>query len=79
VPIAKALIDDGFEIMEITMHTEYVWYHSHSKGKRRISQMLVGAGTMLSVEKVKEARKAGYNGKDIFSLKGKESKEIRLK
>lgn len=58
VPTAKALIDGGLEIMEITMRTEQ-GIPAIKKVKEAYPQMLVGAGTVLSVEKAKEVVEAG--------------------
>lgn len=58
VPTAKALIDGGLEIMEITLRTEQ-GLPAIKKVKEAYPDMLVGAGTVLSVEKAKEAVEAG--------------------
>lgn len=58
VPTAKALIDGGLPIMEITMRTKH-GISSIKKVKEAYPDMLVGAGTVLSVEKAKEAVEAG--------------------
>lgn len=57
-PTAKALIDGGLPIMEITMRTEH-GIPSIRKVKQAYPEMLVGAGTVLSVEKAEEAVNAG--------------------
>jgi 2-dehydro-3-deoxyphosphogluconate aldolase/(4S)-4-hydroxy-2-oxoglutarate aldolase len=58
VPTAKALMDGGLPIMEITMRTEH-GIPSIRKVKQAYPDMLVGAGTVLSVDKAKEAVDAG--------------------
>lgn len=58
VPAAKALIDGGLEIMEITMRTEQ-GIEAIKKVKKACPNMLLGAGTVLSVEKAKESIDAG--------------------
>lgn len=57
-PTAKALLDGGLEIMEITMRTEQ-GIPAIKKVKEAYPQMLIGAGTVLSMEKAKEAVEAG--------------------
>ncbi len=58
VPAAKALIDGGLNVMEITMRTEE-GIKSIKKVREAFPDMLVGAGTVLSVEKAKESVSAG--------------------
>jgi 2-dehydro-3-deoxyphosphogluconate aldolase/(4S)-4-hydroxy-2-oxoglutarate aldolase len=58
VPAAKALIEGGLDIMEITMRTEQ-GIAAIRKIKEVNLGMLVGAGTVLSVAKAKEAVDAG--------------------
>ncbi|MFA5015450.1 MAG: bifunctional 4-hydroxy-2-oxoglutarate aldolase/2-dehydro-3-deoxy-phosphogluconate aldolase [Actinomycetota bacterium] len=58
VPTAKALIDGGLEIMEITMRTEQ-GILAIKKVKEAFPDMLIGAGTVLSIEKAKESVDAG--------------------
>lgn len=55
---AKALKDGGLDIMEITMRTEQ-GIESIKKVKKAYPDMLVGAGTVLTVEKAKESVDAG--------------------
>ena len=57
-PTAKALIDGGLPIMEITLRTEQ-GIPSIKRIKEVYPEMLVGAGTVLSVDKAKEAVDAG--------------------
>lgn len=58
VPLAKALIDGGLPIAEITFRTD-----AAEESIRRVSEafpdMLVGAGTVLTVEQAKRAKDAG--------------------
>jgi len=58
VPAAKALIDGGLEIMEITMRTDQ-GISAIGKVSKAFPDMLVGAGTVLSIEKAKESVDAG--------------------
>ena len=58
VPAAKALIDGGLDVMEITLRTEQ-GLPAIAKVKQAYPDMLVGAGTVLSVEKAKQAVDAG--------------------
>jgi 2-dehydro-3-deoxyphosphogluconate aldolase / (4S)-4-hydroxy-2-oxoglutarate aldolase len=58
VPAAKALIDGGLNAMEVTMRTEE-GIKSIKNVKKAFPDMLVGAGTVLSVEKAEESVKAG--------------------
>lgn len=58
VPAAKALIDGGLEIMEITMRTDQ-GITAIRKVKEAYPDMLIGAGTVLSIEKAKESVDAG--------------------
>lgn len=58
VPLAKALIDGGLPIAEITFRTE-----AAEEAIKRVSEtfpeMLVGAGTVLTIEQAKKAKEAG--------------------
>ncbi|MDD5622732.1 MAG: bifunctional 4-hydroxy-2-oxoglutarate aldolase/2-dehydro-3-deoxy-phosphogluconate aldolase, partial [Actinomycetota bacterium] len=58
VPAARALIDGGLGIMEITMRTEQ-GILAIKKVKEAFPDMLIGAGTVLSIEKAKESVDAG--------------------
>ena len=58
VSAAKALIDGGLEIMEITMRTDQ-GITAIKKVKEAYPDMLIGAGTVLSIEKAKESVDAG--------------------
>lgn len=58
VPLAKALIDGGLPIAEITFRTE-----AAEEAIKRVSEafpeMLVGAGTVLTIEQAERAKNAG--------------------
>lgn len=58
IPLAKALIDGGLPVAEITFRTD-----AAEESIRRVSQafpeMLVGAGTVLTVEQAQKAKNAG--------------------
>ncbi len=58
VPLAKALIDGGLPIAEITFRTE-----AAEEAIKRVSsafpEMLVGAGTVLTIDQAKRAKEAG--------------------
>ncbi len=58
VPLAKALIDGGLPIAEITFRTD-----AAEEAIRRVSEafpeMLVGAGTVLTIEQAQRAKNAG--------------------
>ncbi|MDD5454829.1 MAG: bifunctional 4-hydroxy-2-oxoglutarate aldolase/2-dehydro-3-deoxy-phosphogluconate aldolase [Candidatus Ratteibacteria bacterium] len=58
VPAAKALMDGGIKIMEITMRTEQ-GITAIKKVKEAYPDMLVGAGTVLSIEKAEKSVAAG--------------------
>ena len=55
---ARAMIDGGLPVMEITLRTE-AGMPSIAKIKKEYPEMLLGAGTVLSVSKAKEAVEAG--------------------
>jgi len=57
-PTAKALIDGGLDIIEITMRTNH-GIAAIRKVKEAYPDMLIGAGTVLSIEKAKESVDAG--------------------
>jgi 2-dehydro-3-deoxyphosphogluconate aldolase/(4S)-4-hydroxy-2-oxoglutarate aldolase len=58
VPTAKALLDGGLDIMEITMRTEQ-GIKAIKNVKKAYPDMLLGAGTVLAVDKAKESVDAG--------------------
>jgi len=58
VPAAKALLDGGVDTMEITLRTDD-GIKAIKKVREAYPQMLVGAGTVLTVKKLDEAIDAG--------------------
>ena len=58
IPLGKALNDAGLPVVEITFRTEAA-ARSISLVKKEFPEMLVGAGTVLKIEHVKAAIKAG--------------------
>ena len=58
LPLAKALIDAGLPVVEITFRTDAA-AESISIIKKEYPEMLVGAGTVLKIEQVKAAVEAG--------------------
>lgn len=58
VPAARALLDAGLGVMEITMRTD-AGIQAIKNVRRALPDMLVGAGTILTIEKCKEAVEAG--------------------
>jgi len=57
-PTAKALIDGGLDIMEITMRTDQ-GIKAIKNVKKAYPDMLIGAGTVLTLDKAKESVDAG--------------------
>ncbi len=58
VPTAKALLDGGLDIMEITMRTEQ-GIEAIKNVKKAYPDMLLGAGTVFTVDKAKKSVDAG--------------------
>ena len=58
VPAAKAVINGGLAVMEITMRTQ-AGLPSIAAVKEAHPEMILGAGTVLSVEGAKEAVRCG--------------------
>ena len=58
VPLAKALVDGGIPAAEVTFRTDAAEEAIKAMAKA-YPDMLVGAGTVLSVEKAEAAVKAG--------------------
>ena len=54
VPTAKAMLDGGLDVLEVTMRTEQA-LTAIRLIKATYPNMLVGAGTVLSIESAKEA------------------------
>lgn len=57
-PLAEALLAGGIDIMEITMRTP-AGLESIRRVRKAFPEMLVGAGTVLSVEKAQAVKEAG--------------------
>jgi 2-dehydro-3-deoxyphosphogluconate aldolase/(4S)-4-hydroxy-2-oxoglutarate aldolase len=57
-PTAKALIDGGLDIMEVTMRTDQ-GIKAIRNVKKAYPDMLIGAGTVLTLEKAEESVDAG--------------------
>ena len=57
-PTAKALMDGGLDVIEITMRTEQ-GIKAIKNVKKAYPDMLIGAGTVLTLEKAKETVDAG--------------------
>ena len=58
VPAAKALLDGGIDVMEITLRTDAA-IEAIKSVREAFPDMLVGAGTVLTLEKLQEAVEAG--------------------
>ncbi|MDR1439420.1 MAG: bifunctional 4-hydroxy-2-oxoglutarate aldolase/2-dehydro-3-deoxy-phosphogluconate aldolase [Clostridiales bacterium] len=58
VPTARALLDAQLDVIEITMRTE-AGIESIRRAKAQFPDMIVGAGTVLTLGKAKEAAEAG--------------------
>jgi 2-dehydro-3-deoxyphosphogluconate aldolase/(4S)-4-hydroxy-2-oxoglutarate aldolase len=58
VPAAKALMDAGIGVMEITMRTD-AGIQAIKNVRQGLPDMLVGAGTILTLDKCREAVEAG--------------------
>src|SRR5262245_1813833 len=58
VPLARALADGGLPMIEVTLRTPCALYCIREI-RRACPELLVGAGTIISVEQVKEAVEAG--------------------
>lgn len=58
LPIAKALLDGGIDTMEITFRSEHT-IHAMKEISKHYPQILIGAGTVSSVQQAKDAVEAG--------------------
>jgi len=58
IPAAKALMDGGLNVMEITLRTE-AGLPAIKKVKQALPDMLLGAGTVLSIQQAGQALEAG--------------------
>ena len=57
-PLAKALLNVGIDVIEVTYRSEHATSAIQTISEQ-LPDMLVGAGTVLSVEQAKEAVEAG--------------------
>ena len=57
-PLAKALLNGGIDVIEVTYRSEHATSAIQTISEQ-LPDMLVGAGTVLSVEQAKEAVEAG--------------------
>lgn len=57
-PLAEALLEGGLDIMEVTFRTAAA-AESIARIAKRFPEVLLGAGTLLTPEQVKQARDAG--------------------
>ena len=60
VPCAKALLEGGIKVMEITFRTACA-RDAINLVSENVKEMCVGAGTVINVEQAKNAVKAGAN------------------
>ena len=58
VPLAKALVKGGLPVLEVTFRTKAA-AGAIAAIKREVPEAIVGAGTILTVEQLKAAKKAG--------------------
>jgi len=58
VPLARALVKGGLKVLEVTFRTKAA-AASIAAIKREVPEAVVGAGTILTVDMLKAARKAG--------------------
>ena len=58
VPLARALLAGGIDVLELTLRTEAA-IDAIRAIKTELPQMLVGAGTVLTIEQVRQATAAG--------------------
>ena len=58
VPVARALLAGGVDCVELTLRTP-VAMEALRRIRAEVPEMMVGAGTILTVEQVREARAAG--------------------
>ncbi|MFX1570182.1 MAG: bifunctional 4-hydroxy-2-oxoglutarate aldolase/2-dehydro-3-deoxy-phosphogluconate aldolase [Promethearchaeota archaeon] len=58
IPLGKALVDAGLPIIEITFRTDNA-VDSIKRLTKELPDMLIGAGTVLKIDQVKNAVKAG--------------------
>lgn len=58
VPLAKALVKGGLPVLEVTFRTKAA-AKAIAAIRRDVPEAIVGAGTLLSIEQLKSAQKAG--------------------
>jgi 2-dehydro-3-deoxyphosphogluconate aldolase/(4S)-4-hydroxy-2-oxoglutarate aldolase len=58
VPLAKALVKGGLPVLEVTFRTEAA-AGAIAAIKKEVPEAIVGAGTILSIEQLRAAKKAG--------------------
>lgn len=58
VPVARALLDGGIDVMELAFRTEHS-LEALRQIRRNVPEMYVGAGTILRPDQVSAAREAG--------------------
>ncbi|MFV0416903.1 MAG: bifunctional 4-hydroxy-2-oxoglutarate aldolase/2-dehydro-3-deoxy-phosphogluconate aldolase [Chthoniobacterales bacterium] len=58
VPLAKALLDGGISIMELTLRTEAGLEALH-RISQSVPEMIAGAGTVLTPQQIADVKKAG--------------------
>jgi len=58
VPVAKALLDGGIWVMELTLRTP-VAMNAMLEIKKQLPEMTIGMGTVLTTEQVKQVSEAG--------------------
>jgi 2-dehydro-3-deoxyphosphogluconate aldolase/(4S)-4-hydroxy-2-oxoglutarate aldolase len=58
IPLGKALIDAGLPVLEVTFRTQAA-AEAIQKASKALPSLLIGAGTVLKVEQVKQAVNAG--------------------
>jgi len=58
VPLAKALLDGGVDIMELTLRTPAA-FAALKEIKNKVPEMTAGIGTILNEQQVIEAKEAG--------------------
>jgi 2-dehydro-3-deoxyphosphogluconate aldolase/(4S)-4-hydroxy-2-oxoglutarate aldolase len=58
VPVARALLDGGVQVMELTLRTS-VAIAALKEIRQHVPQMTAGIGTILSVDQLHEAQEAG--------------------
>jgi hypothetical protein len=60
LPLARALLDGGVNVMELTLRTPAA-LDALRQIRREVPEMIAGIGTILSVEQLHAAREAGYD------------------